>query len=189
MTRKKTAEVLPTGPTDLNLINRAYNARMRDAYFLKSERLFGEFYNRIVNNLSSPDLALLSRFCVSVTTARDFARQAAFGMQSQSHQLPGSPAFFKEEILFIHLLEELHSSCNFLKARFNTMHALSRYRQKISGLIRNRKGEGYLSKILRFLKDKLKSDETEIRQILKLILERMHTSHRIFDIIKIRKAV
>jgi hypothetical protein len=180
---------------DFNQINRSYNARMRDVYYLKFEESLTEFTQKLKQHPLAPDIPLLNRQNNELSTTVDFAKQAISGAllgdggaQESDREPLGGPAYFKEEVLFINLLEELHSSGIFLFNRFKTIYELHRYKVKIRGLIHAKeKSEGYLSKILHFINENQKAEDEEIKQIIALILERRQLSRRIFDIIKTRK--
>jgi hypothetical protein len=193
MSRKK--ERPPEALSNFNLINRGYNARMRDVYFAKVEKTLSDFDGRLRKHPLSPDIPLLNRLNNELATAGDFARQAISGIPLSSgpsvhHGTTAeSPAFFKEEILFINLLEELLSSGIFLLNRFKTIYELNSYREKIRGLLSAPdRSEGYLSKILHFINENQKAEDEEIKQIMLLILERMALAHQIYYIVKTKRA-
>ncbi len=179
-----------------NIINRGYNARMRDAYFIKIEKSLSEFTRKLKENSLEPDMAILRRLNNELATAVDFSRQSIMGFPLNRPPLKGrqiisgKPFFFKEEILFINLLEELVSSGIFLLNRFNTIFELNSYKDKIQGLLYTPdKNEGYLTKILHFINENQKSEDEEIKQIIALIIERMTLARRIFNIIKTSKGL
>jgi hypothetical protein len=192
MNKKK--ERFAAGMSNFNLINRGYNARMRDVYFLKVQKTLNEFSERLRKHPLAPDIPLLNRLNSELSTTDDFARQAiagiplSSGQAMQSHGAAEGPAFFKEEILFINLLEELCSSGIFLLNRLNTIYELNSYKGKIHDLLKVRdKTEGYLSKILHFINENQKAEDAEIKQIIVLILERMALAHRIYKIIRTKR--
>lgn len=177
-----------------SVINRSYNTRMRDIYFQKFESDLENFVQKLTKSPLTPDTALLNKFNDSLATSADFARESIAGMPlhalptSKIKTLSGPPQYFKEEILFINVLEELISSSRFLLNRFNTIHELGEYRKKIRELLATYgRHKGYLSKILEFLDENQKAEDEEIKQIVCLIKERTLLSRRIFDIIKTRK--
>lgn len=177
-----------SGPVPAGLVNRGYNARMRDVYYLKADALLSQFRTRAQRSPLAPDLALFDRLSGALRTARDYATQASAGMaHSASGPPPGVPAYFKEEVLFIHLLEEIHNSCLFLRSRYATVRELAGYRDKISNLLKKGGRKGYLTKILDFLGEKQSADESDVREILRLVTSRMALCRRIFDIIRTGK--
>jgi hypothetical protein len=192
MNRKKEHSAVPS--SNFNLINRGFNARMRDVYFSRLGKTLAEFNERLKKHPRTPDIPLLDRLNSEFSTTGDFARQAISGipLNSGPAMQPGepaeSPAFFKEEILFINLLEELFSSGIFLLNRFKTLYELNSYKQKIHGLLKvGDKSEGYLSNILHFINENQKAEDEEIKQIISLILERMALARRIYNIIKTKR--
>jgi len=188
--KPKKAPARSSAPMDFSLLNRGYNARMRDVYFQKGAAQLATMAKKQDGEPFAPDTVQLNKLVSAINTCREFAQQAARGVRN-SNSMPksseGGPGFFKEEILFIHILDELHSSCLFLRSRFNTLHELNLYRNKINGLLKAGGREGYLTKILHFIREKQAADETESQLSLGLLQDRMALCKRIFEIIKTRK--
>ncbi|OGJ84868.1 MAG: hypothetical protein A2268_12070 [Candidatus Raymondbacteria bacterium RifOxyA12_full_50_37] len=172
---------------DLPTANRAYNLRMRDIYFGKACRILSRLGKGLHKALLKPDLSTLGNVCNALDIALDFARQAVAGqVQAKKKDETLSrqpPLLLREEVLYLHLLEELASSGRFLKTRFNTIVELGKYRDGISALPLDQEVvKGYITQIMYFLDENRKAEEEEIRAIITLILKRMHLINHIQSI-------
>jgi len=178
----------PPGPQDLNEKNRAYNAKMRDLYYRRAEGHLGTFYQSLRANFLKPDYNELQDFCNALNTSREFAKQTIAGSSRQHRKTEGAgsaPPILQEEIVFLHMLEELYSSSVFLVNRFNTVSQFNSYKRDILAMPKNKDIEyGYLSSIVEFIDETQWTEEEEVRHIVSLIIKRIKLGNRIFAVMK-----
>ncbi|OGS36875.1 MAG: hypothetical protein A2293_08355 [Elusimicrobia bacterium RIFOXYB2_FULL_49_7] len=191
MKTKKTVSP-PIGPINSYVTNRLYNLRMRDIYYSEVETQFTSFNTALQSDPLSPDFVCLYNACDAVDTAYRYAKQAIFGLSPQKvrHAAEGleqdaTLPFLQEEFLFIHLLEELHSSCRYLINRFVTIKSFLQYRTYIDSLPKNKETRnGFITKILSFVEENRKAEENEIKHLADLAMKRIQLANRIFAIVR-----
>ncbi len=170
------------------LQNRLFHSSMRDAYFIRTMDSFKKFSGDFIseNPLFSHSAKMLE-FQSHIDTTIDYAKSSTTGIKAEERASHLTTGFFREEILFIHLLEDCASACRYLTTRYSTTHELNEYSRKISSLSLAGKTTGYVSKILAYVADRRNCDDLEIKQILNQIGNGLSLANTIFGTIKIKK--
>jgi hypothetical protein len=159
---------------------------MRNIYFDRVKTTLDELGKNLQTKYQNPNLDKLRDFCNTINTTCNYARQAVSPAPAgYTGSGENEPAYLKEEILFIHLLDEMLSSCVFLTTRLNTIQVLLQYKKKISALPRHKDIEkGYISKILAVIDEGQKTEAEEIKHLIALIKKRVRLASRIFTTFK-----
>jgi hypothetical protein len=167
--------------------NRKFNASMRDTYFERALQSFSDLSGEFSSEtpLFSTSARLLD-FQSNIDIALEYARMSVAGLLTEERASHSEMGFFREEIVFMHLLDDCASACRYVSTRYSTISELSNYRKKISALSLAGKQSGYVSKILNYIDDKKNSDDIEIRQILKQVKNGLTIAETIFGTIKIK---
>ncbi|MBL8026109.1 MAG: hypothetical protein JNL74_06850, partial [Fibrobacteres bacterium] len=173
----------------LSMQNRKFNASLRDTYFEKALHSFSEFNDdySMETPLFSASAKILD-FQSSIDTALEYSKTAVAGVKTDERASHSEAGFFREEILFMHLLDDCASACRYVSTRQSTINELADYRKKISALSLAGKQKGYVSRILNYIDEKRSRDDIEIRQILKQVKHSLAIAETIFSTIKIKTA-
>jgi hypothetical protein len=167
--------------------NRGYNASMRDVYFRKAVESFTEL-NREYSHEAAlfSESARLLEFQSNLDIALEYAKISIVGIFTEERNSFTRQGFYREEILFVHLLEDCSSACRFLCTRHSTILELSDYKRKISALSLAGRSGGYVSRILKYIDEKNSRDDLEIRQIIGQIEGGLELAGTLYETIKVK---
>jgi hypothetical protein len=171
------------------LLNREYSCTMRNQHYEKAFYIYHKLESLVKSKpeISLKDqVSLLLEFNAELKSCLDFAKLAVF------HHKRNRIAHFKtdktygilqEEIILVHLLEEIQSCITFLLNRVETDESMSEFANVLESHKSNHETDGFVNSVLTYFKETKKTGYEDFSQIYSLIRERYNIGNKLFALI------